>query len=441
MPRSFLRAVLWTALLNQVACLNPTGLCWKDEHCAPATCDRQTHHCRDGAGDGGSGDLGAACTQAAGTAQRLVVTFTAAPVPASGDHFGAALAMLGDTLFVGAPRHQSVALTTGGVYAISGLSGTTGVAQALLGPATPKGGEFMGLTLATAADILLAGPDLTQGGSQEVVHLFHKSAGVWGSGQAIKVASLMGFGSALAYDGTGPAFIGAPANIDVASTQGAVYPLDVTTGTLQSPVYAKAGQASGRFGAMLALTPSTLLVAAPSENIGQAKAGAVYTVARSPLGLGAEAPYGPMPAKANAQFGTAMAIVGNTLLVGSGIGSMTNSAYFFQRASATAPFTFQATLSSPAPSPGYFGFTVALLSETVAAIGDTGVDTGLGAVYLYDLTQPDATLGRRLIQTVVAADRPANADFSLALAAGGSTLFVGAPSAPPAGAVYVISCQ
>ena len=216
----------------------------------------------------------------------------------------------------------------------------------------------------------------------------------------------------------------------------------------QAQLYAPDGAARDSFGWSLACSGESVLIGAPGHGVaGKPFAGAAYVFTRSggiwtsPVQL--TAPDGA----AYDQFGTSVALIGDTALVGAMVREVAGTVgagavYVFTRSGGA--WTHQATLvAADGGKYDYFGQSVALSGET-ALIGATGRDTAgqtnAGAVYVFD--RSGSTWAQQ--QLLTAPDSLVDEQFGQRVALSGETALVGAPwhaaaGLERAGAAYVFT--
>jgi FG-GAP repeat protein len=203
------------------------------------------------------------------------------------------------------------------------------------------------------------------------------------------------------------------------------------SGSLQeAKLTASDGVADDLFGFSVALSGSTAVVGANSENSG---AGAAYVFARSGTTWTQQAKLTASDAAANDNFGNSVAISGSTAVVGApSKNSSTGMTYVFVR-SGTA-WSEQAKLTaSDGAADDNFGFSVAT-SGSAAVVGAPGKNLGAGAAYMFVRSGTAWSQQAK----ITAADRAANDNFGNSVAISSSTAVVAAPGKNSgAGAAYV----
>lgn len=250
------------------------------------------------------------------------------------------------------------------------------------------------------------------------------------------------FGAAVAINGTVVA-VGASGADDNGTDSGAVYVFDIATGTELAKLLPSDGVAEARFGQALALDGQTLLVGAERDDDNGAFSGSAYVF---DISTGQQLfKFAPSDLRSGDLFGSAVALSGTRAIVGAyraGINPRTGTAYLFdtstgQQIAKLAP--------SDAPQLGEFGRSVAI-EGGLALVGGTGsnpVGSDSGAAYLID-----ANTGQEL-NRLFPADGFAGMRFGSAVALSDGRAFIGAlrarsPQGPQAGApgsvlVYDIS--
>jgi hypothetical protein len=263
------------------------------------------------------------------------------------DWVGSAVALSGDTAFVGSPNHAG---TMGEVHVFT-RSGTTWTEGSTLtasdgapGDSHQFGGavKFDGTTLLIGAP----GPDYASSGvyAPGEAYIFANTGGTWTEAQILQPddgADGDQFGFSLALDGT-TALIGTPAaNIGANAHQGAAYAFDGSTGawTQSAKIVADDGAAYDQFGQSVAMQGGNALFGGWSHNDDPngtqppPKPGVVYlySAARGGWNLSNELHAGD--ASNGDSYGWDVGIDGTTLLVGSqatvGGSQFQGTAYFY----------------------------------------------------------------------------------------------------------------
>lgn len=332
--------------------------------------------------DRGSGIVGTHTPQV--TNRRIPRTLETRLTTPNDARFSAAVALDGATAFVGVPTGMSPETPDTGSVAVFTRRGGTWTLQSTLTPdeGTP-GGDF-GTAIAVDGTTVLVGaplPSEPNGSYTGSATVFTRNGGTWRRDAALTSGELSGvdqFGTAVAVDGD-TAVVGAPDNTtENGFKTGSVSVFTRTDGTwtkeatllpesdgidqfgraaaLQSDVAVVGARRAGRqgldesgvvfvyrrtggiwtkevgltpgldnrddsFGTTLAIDGETLLVGAPTEHTAQGpNAGAVYVFTHSNRGWRRQTSLHNGNTAADHQFGTAVAIDGDTALVGTEFG-------------------------------------------------------------------------------------------------------------------------
>jgi FG-GAP repeat protein/putative Ig domain-containing protein len=337
---------------------------------------------------------------------------------AAEDYFGAAVAISGNTAIVGAPRNDINGAADQGAAYIFVRSGRTWTQEDKLKAPTGAAGDFFGGSVAISGNTAIVGAYLNdiEGidfANQGSVYIFTRSAGVWTQQDKLMASDGAAndlFGFSVAIDGD-TAIVGAPlADAGVNVNQGAVYIFTRGGGEVFSET-AKltAPNAAGGdlFGVSVAIDAETVVIGASGRTErGEAAAGAAYVFALSGGAWTAQQKLLPDISAADNFFGAAVAVSGDTALIGSfgdDIGANTNqgAAVVFVRSGST--WTKQEKLTAADGSAeDKFGMSVALSGDTavIGAIGDDVNGADQGSAYVFSRTGVAWSQQPRLLDTL-----------------------------------------
>src|SRR5213083_277673 len=355
----------------------------------------------------------------------LGLTLRPARTPSSvPEQMGAALAVRGDTLLIGAPRDGSAAPDAGIVYVVSESSSTFGrLIRVLRKPGTPAAGDAFGAAVAAAGDGVLVGAP-----GDDTAAPDGGAAFVFGSGDTAPTTLLPPtpaaegeFGAAVAALGSNP-LVGAPGTGTVYLFRGG------TVLTLESP------GGAGRFGSAITTVGANVLVGAPGTG-GEPGEAFLFGGGTGRLQLTLT---NPLPA-AGDQFGFAVATAGSRLLIGAP-GDHDGAGAVFLFAFNTGELI--RTFTKPTPRAGdRFGASIAVTQAgvLVGAPSDSELAAAGGAAYQFDLQTGE-------LRGVLRKDEPRAGDiFGTAVAAVGARVLVGAPGDDAGlvdgGAAYLFSSR
>jgi FG-GAP repeat len=243
---------------------------------------------------------------------------------APSDWFGFFVAVSGDTAVVGAPLDSSAGVYAGAVHVFQRSGAVWGAGQELHHPAPGDGDQF-GFCVSISGDTLAVGArfdDTAAGADAGSAHVFVRSGPGWALQQALVAAdSAAGdwFGWAVAVDGD-TAAVGANYDDNAGGENaGAVYVFTRTgpVWTELQKLTAADAQPAADFGTALAFSGTTLLIGALADDTPAAvNAGAAYVFVRPGLTWTQQQKLAPVNPTASDLMGTAVALSGDTAVVG-----------------------------------------------------------------------------------------------------------------------------
>jgi VCBS repeat-containing protein len=420
----------------------------------------------------------------------------------SNDNFGYAVAVSGDTAVVGAFWEDSSttgvnstsdesASNAGGAYVFV-RSGTTWTQQAYLKAHQVTAGDWFGCSVAVAGDTVVVGAQSEDSSTTGVTvsgtpnelasnagaaYVFVRSGTTWTQQAYLKADQVTAgdrFGGSVAVSGD-TVMVGASAEDssttgvastanELASNAGAAYVFVRSGTTWTQQAYLKAGntEAGDAFGNSVVVSGDTVVVGAISEDSGTtgvnstpdesaSSAGAAYVFVRSGTAWSQKAYLKPHQVTTYDQFGHAVAVSGDTVVVGAygedssttGVSvngtpnesaDLAGAAYVFVRSGTM--WTQQAYLKASQVTAGdIFGYSVAVSGDTVVVGANyedsstTGVSStpndsaaNPGAAYVFVRSGTTWTQQAYLKASQVSADD----NFGFSVAVSGDTVVVGA---------------
>lgn len=298
--------------------------------------------------------------------------------------FGAAVALNGSTAMVGAPLRDGYGDTDIGQVTV--FDGAAPVQTLDRGDGIAD--DLGGYSVSVSGDTVLygaPGENLADIGGVGAVYVRVRESSGWIVQQRIvpsTVSAGMFFGSASAIAGD-RALISAELARVGGQNRGVVYHYLRSNGSfaLLNEIVAADGASGDRFGFAMALAGDTLVVGAPGANVADvADAGAAYVFVRSGNTWAQQAKLtaGSL-VTSTPNFGTSVAIDGDTILVSSPLGGTQDQGLVFVFVRSGGTWTQQATLSGFDSANGdLFGQAVALRGN-LAVIGSPGDDIGAAA--------------------------------------------------------------
>jgi hypothetical protein len=368
---------------------------------------------------------------------------------AAGDGLGQCVAISGDTMVVGAPKDDGVGADSGSAYVFRRTAGVWSQ-QTKLTAADGATGDAFGAAVAISGDTIVVGAPMDDGVAADSgsAYAFTRAGGVW-SQQAKLVPATPGlrdqFGIAVAVAGDSAA-VGALNDDDKGIDSGAAYVFtrSAVLWSQQAKVTAADGAAGDHLGRAIAIFGDTVIAGALSDDGVGADSGSAYVFTRSAALWTQQAKLVAADAAARDYFGGAVAVSGETAAVGAfgddDLGTNSGSAYVFTRAAGV--WTKQAKLTaSDGTSLDNFGSSVALAGDTlfVGAPNDAAKGTASGSAYAF--TRSLGAWSQRVKLT--AWDAAANDRFGASVAVSSEAAAVGAPGdddkGTDSGSVYAFS--
>ncbi len=358
-----------------------------------------------------------------------------------GDQFGSAVAIEGDTAVVGVPGKDVSGANAGVALVFVRVAGVWTL-QATLAPPSPAEADLaFGVSVAISNDTLVVG---STGGysSSGAGYVYVRSGQTW-SPQATLTGLDTGasdrLGSSVAISGD-TAVVSAPqASTGFGPGSGATYVFTRTgaTWSQQQKLLPADLAAFDQFGSSVAVDGNTVLIGADMDDSGFGEnAGSAYVFTRTGGVWSQQQKLLPQTGKSVDFFGTAVALAGDVAVIGAPgveLASLyaSGAGYVFERTGGS--WTETATLSPPAPTPGArYGIAVAV-SAGVAALGPGG-DYPETPVYLFR-----AGGGAWGIEAALPSGGQTQQSFGTAVALSGGTLLAGAPLVDNTGAAFVFT--
>ncbi|HEX8119317.1 MAG TPA: Calx-beta domain-containing protein [Pyrinomonadaceae bacterium] len=288
------------------------------------------------------------------------------------DEFGYAVAIEGETIFVGRHFTQvgNAARTRGSVYVYTRAGTTWAQSLSALTPTDAADGDLFGSSLAVDNGTLVVGALQKNSGAtffQGAAYVFVRSGATWTQQQ--KLVATEGadgdfFGQSVAVEGD-TAVVGAifDDNVGAAANQGAayVYTRAGTVWSLQQKLTASDAALNDEFGQSVAVEGNTVVVGARGDSFGTSPntvllQGSAYVFTRSGGAWTQAQKLSAFDGAAQDQFGWAVALSGSTAVVGAYLNDVEGqqdqgSAYVFDITTGTTPTPTPTPTATPTPTP------------------------------------------------------------------------------------------
>lgn len=361
------------------------------------------------------------------------------PTPAAGDQFGFSVALSAGLAVIGAPLDDTLAVDAGTAYLFDPITGN--FYTALNHPVPAAGDQFSG-SLSLSGDLLVAG---AKGFDATATDLDAGRAYLFQASMGTLLATLVNpspaanecFGQSVAISPAG-IVTGSWGHDGLSVDAGEAYLFEALTGAATATIASRPPAANEGFGNALALAGERFIVGHANDNTNGYASGKVAIYNRD-TGLLERELFAPNPTRGDS-FGSSVAVSGNRLAVGASGKSASG-------ADGGVVFVFDLTtgdllqtISNPTPyASESFGSQLALEGTTLVVGNpqDKEQAQGNGAVYVYD-----ASTGL-LARTINNPNSAANERFGAAVAIAGDLIAVGTPgysaSQVDSGRMYVFS--
>jgi uncharacterized repeat protein (TIGR01451 family) len=356
-----------------------------------------------------------------------------------GDQFGTSIALSADTVVVGSPYEDDDVggvIDKGAAYVFV-RSGTTWTQEQKLEASSAAAGDQFGWRVSIYGDTVATGAPFHDSGGQGdsgAGYVYVRSGTTWTEQQVLTAldgapGNELGRGVSVSGD---TAVIGAALGEGAAGDAGAAYVFvrSGATWSQQQKLTASDGAGGDAFGWAAAVMADTVVVGAPTADIGpQLAAGAAYVFVRSGTTWSEQKKLTASDGATSDGFGSAVSVSFDTAVVGAPTdGTFVGAAYVYVR-SGTA-WTEQQKLASGGTGVEIFGNAVSVFGDE-ALVGAHAGGAGLGFANLFVRGGSTWFLQAYLLPPYVTADDR----FGRSVSVSGSTVVVGAPlDDRPAGA-------
>ncbi len=370
---------------------------------------------------GGAVDAGAAYVFERSGGGWVHTASLAAPSPASQDKLGASVAVVGDTIAVGALRRDAGRIVDrGAVYVFGRARGTWALTQTI-GPSDPTTNGLFGTRVALAA------PDgarrLLVGAAGAAYVLDAPPAGAFTQTQRLTPsASAPGFGGAVALEGS-DLVVGAASSSATSTLSGAAFAFHLDGGvwTESALLTAPASDPSSHLGGAVAIAGGHVIAGATGEEIGLGvtDTGAAHVFVRD-ASSGAWSRSHALHAAGSlstAHYGRLLAMAGDTLVTGSS--ALVDIAH-------ADPGGWSATQARGAAPSTIFG-SVATDDDTIVIYGGRPYPAAVGWIDVLVRDGAHWTLEQSFDPNLTSPTQPAEAGNSGNVIVAGDALVLGAP--------------
>ncbi len=361
---------------------------------------------------------------------------------ADSDHFGTSVAISGDTVIVGSPNDDIGANQNQGSAYVFVRDGASWSQQQKLVAVDGMTNDLFGTAVAINNDTLLLGTP--QNAGKGAAYVFIRNGAIWVQQQKLIGADTStgdSFGASVTLtDET--AAIGALNDRSGGATaqHGSVYVFvrNVATWNQQQKLLPFSTTVQAHFGNAVSLSGNTLAVGAREDTVnGNPNQGAAYVFIRNGSTWTIQTRITLVNGKAQERVGYSVALNGDILVVGNpdgDVGGNTNQGAIYVYARVGTNWNmYQHLTVSDGTAYDYFGSSVAIVGDTllVGAYGkDIGTNYSQGAVYSF-------VIGGDLIERQKLNEPDSGHYFSFSVAVDGDTVVIGAPNFGGTGTAFV----
>ncbi|GJM25097.1 MAG: hypothetical protein DHS20C16_15120 [Phycisphaerae bacterium] len=325
------------------------------------------------------------------------------PDPANDDAFGQSVDISGDTIIASSHGDDNTgpSSSSGSVY-IFVRDGGVWTQQAFLTADDASGGDQFGFSVAISGDTAVIGAvtDDTPEDSSGSAYVFVRSAGIW-TQQAKLIADDSAeddyFGYDVEIDGD-TAIIGAPEDF---FNPGSAY-IFVRSGgvwTQEDKLVPDDGEADDEFGSSVAVDGDTAIVGAPYDDDAGSLSGSAYVFSRAGTVWTQESKLTASDASATDLYGLGVGVIGDIAVVGAARNDVdcddceNGAAFVYERSGGT--WSQKQKISAfDATTNGLFGLSVGMSDDAfiVGSYADNALKPGAGAAYVFDFPSGDCNL-------------------------------------------------
>ncbi|MGE0128251.1 MAG: putative Ig domain-containing protein [Blastocatellales bacterium] len=369
----------------------------------------------------------------AGTAWSQQAKLTAGDA-AAGDRFGSVVAIDAETIVVGSPENDDAGGDSGSAYVFV-RTGTVWSEQQKLTAGDAAAGDLFGWSVGISGETVVVGAHLDDDASSNSgsAYAFVRAGTVWSQQQKLTASDAAGgdrLGISVGISGEA-IVVGASLDDDAGGSSGSAYVFAFAgprTWAQQAKATASDAQAGDRFGAAIAISGETAVVGAPFDDNAGGNSGSAYVFVRTGTVWSQQQKLTASDAAGGDRFGWSVGIDAETIVVGApnddDAGGSSGSAYVFAR-TGTVWSQQQKLTASDAAADDWFGWSVGISGETivVGALFDDDAGGNSGSAYVFMRT--GAVWSQQ--QKLTASDAAGNDNFGNEVGISGETVVVGAP--------------
>jgi len=241
---------------------------------------------------------------------------------AAGDQFGESAAISGDTIVVGSNLDDDNGINSGSAYIFT-RTGTTWTEQAKLTASDGSAGDEFGISVAIMGDTIVVGAfsDDDNGSGSGSVHVFARTETAWTQQAKLTAsdgAANDGFGTSVAIAGDTIVVGALGDDVNGIANSGSAY-VFVRTGitwTQQGQLTASDGAVGDLFGGSVTISGDTIVVGAVLDDVNAVDSGSAYVFTRTGFTWTQQAQLAASDGGFGHVYGISVAIANDTIVVG-----------------------------------------------------------------------------------------------------------------------------
>lgn len=307
---------------------------------------------------------------------------------APGDYFGGSVSLSGRTALIGADNDDDNGPESGSAYVFVQEGGVWTERTKLL-PSDGMANDYYGSSVAVSGDVALVGAPSSYNNSYTTgsAYIFVRENGVWTEQVELLAADASSgddFGESVSLSGD-TALVGAPDSGDLEEGAAYVFSRQGPTWTQKAKLTASDGASSDGFGTSVSLSADRALIGAPDDNLTGFEEGSAYVFADDGGGWMERAKLTSSDGESFDYFGTSVAIVASSAIVGAYYDDEHGSASVFTESGGS--WSEESKLWASDGEPGdAFGLSVSIAGGTalVGAVFHSHEGIESGSVYVFE---------------------------------------------------------
>ena len=308
----------------------------------------------------------------------------------SGDRFGRSVAISGDVALVGAINNQDFGEQTGSAY-IYRFDGTNWVEEQKLLASDASTNAVFGASVAIEGNLAVVGAnsdDLISTGAGSV-YIYRYDGTNWVEEQKLTFSGTFHFGESVSISGN-VVIVGSARSRDgnPFSSEAYIYRYDGTSWVHEVTLLPSSGFSADSYGFAVSVSGNVAVIGAPNDNVQGSLSGSIYVYRYNGTNWVEEGKFLASDGTSGNQFGYAVSVSGDALLIGSsgdGFNSSTPGGAYMFRYNGTNWVEEQKLVGSDGAAGDFFGQNVSINGDAavIGALLDDGQGSNSGSAYIF----------------------------------------------------------